>query len=104
MRKGRDACSEKQSTQGTAALLLLLFWGTAVPHVRSAVTDPQGFPDTNPAPKLPSTAAAPEQARQCLLKMFKTTEAHMRERKVCSIGNSCCCLVAQQLPTHLCAI
>ncbi|WIA39965.1 hypothetical protein OEZ86_013395 [Tetradesmus obliquus] len=40
--------------------------------------------DKATAPQLPKTAAAPEQARQCLLKAFNSTNAHMRERKVFS--------------------
>ncbi|KAF6252969.1 hypothetical protein COO60DRAFT_478397 [Scenedesmus sp. NREL 46B-D3] len=73
-----------QTVQGTTALLLLLVWAAAVPHVHSAVTNPQGIPDSAPAPQLPKAAAAPEQARECLLRAFKTPNAHLRERKVFS--------------------
>lgn len=98
MQRGRHACDSMQASAGpTAVLLLLLVLGTAVPCVRCAVTDPQGFPDSAPAPQLLKTAAAPEQARQCLLKAFKSSDAHMKERKVRQ-RDSCCCAFKLALP------
>eukprot|EP00882_Tetradesmus_deserticola_P010799 GHRQ01011408.1.p1 GENE.GHRQ01011408.1~~GHRQ01011408.1.p1 ORF type:complete len:269 (+),score=24.59 GHRQ01011408.1:189-995(+) len=84
MHPRRIAWHGRRTSHCTTALLLLLVWGAAVPHVHSAVADLIWAPDTGPAPKLPHGAAAPEQARKCLLKTFKSTDAHMRERKVFS--------------------
>jgi hypothetical protein len=73
-----------QAAHCTSALLLLLLVCAAVFLAQShaAVIDPNVPKDTSPVPKLPQTAAAPQQARECLLRTFKSTDAHKRERKV----------------------
>jgi hypothetical protein len=62
-------------------------WNAAAPHAQSAAINPDGMPDTEPPPELPRTAAAPEQARKCLLSTFKNPNAHLRERKVSTCLN-----------------
>ncbi|WIA15842.1 hypothetical protein OEZ85_012597 [Tetradesmus obliquus] len=58
--------------------------GAAVDLVQAAITDIGAPADNSSAPQLPRAAAAPQQARECLLRTFNSTDAHTRERKVFS--------------------
>lgn len=73
-----------QAANWASALLLLLVSCAAVNKAQAAVLDPNDTPDTKPAPQLPNTTAPPNQARDCLLRTFNTTNATMQERKVFS--------------------